>query len=98
LFLCVHGDIWTKAFKYITLELGLAVGFLLFLGGLFTSVWALWFWSSRNFGPLDSDILLRSVIMAELALTLGGQIILSSFFLSVLGLKHKRQNQTNGQP
>jgi glycosyltransferase involved in cell wall biosynthesis len=88
----------TKAFKYITLELGLAVGFLLFLGGLFTSVWALWFWSSRNFGPLDSDILLRSVIMAELALTLGGQIILSSFFLSVLGLKHKRQNQTNGQP
>lgn len=82
----------SKAFHYVTLESGLAVGVLLFLSGLVTSVWALHYWSARNFGPLDADILLRSVIMAVLALTLGGQIVLSSFFLSVLGLRHKEQN------
>jgi glycosyltransferase involved in cell wall biosynthesis len=78
-----------KAFKYITLEWGIAVGFSLFLAGLATSVWALEFWRARNFGSLEADLLMRSVIVAGLALVLGGQIISSSFFVSVLGLRKK---------
>jgi glycosyltransferase involved in cell wall biosynthesis len=83
----------SKAFKYITLESGLAVGFSLFLTGLLTSLWAVFYWGARHFGPLDAGVLLRAVILAVLALTLGGQIIFSSFFLSVLGLRHKQKNQ-----
>ena len=46
-------------------------------------------WSLSHFGPLDYSSMLRRVIPAVLALVLGGQIIFSSFFLSVLGLKRR---------
>ena len=74
-------------FHYITLEVGLLVGSLFVLAGLAGSFCALNLWRLRSFGPLDSSETLRLVIPAFTALTLGCQTILSSFFLSVLGLK-----------
>jgi glycosyltransferase involved in cell wall biosynthesis len=78
-----------RAFRYITLEVGLLAGTLLILAGLGVSVYAVGFWQSRHFGPLDYAQTLRLVIPASLFLTLGGQTVFASFFLSVLGLRRK---------
>lgn len=73
--------------RYITLEVGLLVGSVLVIIGLFGSFYALNFWKLQSFGPLDASQTLRIIIPAFTSLTLGCQTILSSFFLSVLGLK-----------
>jgi glycosyltransferase involved in cell wall biosynthesis len=78
-----------KAMRYINLEVGLIVGLGLVLLGLAGSVYAVAFWDERSFGALDPARTLRIVIPAATALTLGCQILLSSFFLSILGLKRR---------
>ena len=78
--------IWSAS-RRVTLELGLAVGAGLFAIGLASSVAALWNWGEQSFGHLDPRQTLRAVIPSALALTLGCQVALSSFFLSILGLK-----------
>jgi hypothetical protein len=78
-----------KAFKYVTLEVGLTVGIALFISGLLLSVYALSDWGAHSFGSLDPTKVLRLVIPAVTAMILGSEIVLSSFFLSVLGLKRR---------
>jgi glycosyltransferase involved in cell wall biosynthesis len=78
-----------KMFEYVTLETGLIIGGLLLVAGLAGSVYAFAIWGERNFGLLDPTKTLRLVIPSFTAIALGIQIILSSFFLSVLGLKHR---------
>jgi glycosyltransferase involved in cell wall biosynthesis len=78
-----------KFFRYITLEVGLAVGALLTLAGLATSLVAVAGWSSRNFAALDYPHTMRIVIPGVLLLTLGAQTVFASFFLSVLGLQRR---------
>ena len=81
----------TVMFRHITLETGIVAGTLLFLAGIGLSVYALSFWSATSFGPLDPSRELRLVIPAVTLLALGLQTVLSSFFLSILGLKrHSR--------
>ena len=76
-----------RVFRYVTLEVGLSVGATLVLVGLAGVAWALSDLGARSFGVLQSTPTLRVIISASLALTLGFQIVLSSFFLSVLGLR-----------
>ncbi|MFN2511556.1 MAG: glycosyltransferase family 2 protein [Pyrinomonadaceae bacterium] len=76
-------------FRWVTLEVGLIVGGVLMLIGIVGSVYALDIWGQRSFGPLDPSQTLRTVIPAVTCLTLGCQIIFSSFFLSVLGLRRR---------
>jgi len=76
-------------FKVLTLEKGLAVGALVTLAGLALLIFTIIYWGSRSFGPLDYTKTMRMVIPSATMLSLGSQIILSSFFLSILGLKHK---------
>jgi len=78
--------IWSAS-RRVTLELGLAVGAGLVLIGLAASFAAIWDWGEQSFGHLDPSRTLRAVIPSALALTLGCQVALSSFFLSILGLK-----------
>jgi glycosyltransferase involved in cell wall biosynthesis len=78
-----------KLFEYITLESGLIVGTALVLAGLASSIYIVRFWEATSFGGLDPFRTLRIIIPAATALTLGCQIILSSFFLSILGLKRR---------
>jgi glycosyltransferase involved in cell wall biosynthesis len=77
---------FNKVFRCINLEVGLVVGGVLLLLGLGGSMYALHTWGAKAFGPLDPSQVLRTVIPATMSFTLGIQIILSSFFLSVLGL------------
>jgi hypothetical protein len=76
-------------FRYLTLEVGLVVGILLVLAG--TGAWGLGlvYWRSHHFGPLDPEKTLRIVIPGAVSFTLGFQVILSSFFLSVLGMARR---------
>jgi len=75
-----------RVFRYVTLEVGLAAGAVLVLVGLAGTAWALSDWGARSFGDLEPTRTLRIVIPAALALILGFQIVLTSFFLSVLVL------------
>jgi glycosyltransferase involved in cell wall biosynthesis len=75
-----------RAFRYVTLETGLILGALLILAGAGTWIFGLSYWRSHHFGELDPDKTLRIVIPGFVALTLGIQIVLSSFFVSVLGM------------
>jgi len=76
-------------FRYVTLEVGLVAGFLLILAGTCAWVLGLAYWRSHHFGPLDPEKTLRIVIPGVVCLTLGFQIILSSFFLSILGMSRR---------
>jgi hypothetical protein len=80
-----------RVFKVITLETGLAVGLVLSLAGLAGSGQAVWAWEQNSFGPLDSPDALRTIIPSLISLVMGVQIIFSSFFISVLGMKRSRQ-------
>lgn len=78
-----------RLFRIVTLERGLVAGGLLLLAGVIGSIYAVSFWDARSFGPLDPSKTLRVIIPSITALILGCQIILSSFFLSVLGLRRR---------
>jgi hypothetical protein len=76
-------------FRYITLEVGLAVGALLTMAGVTLSVYSVSSWGRQHFGPLDYSHTMRLVIPAALFLTLGAQTVFASFFMSVLGLRRR---------
>ena len=78
-----------KLFRYVKLETGLTVGFALLFVGLAISVFTLSSWRARLYGPLDPEHTLRLVIPAITLIMLGLQTVLSSFFLSILGLKRQ---------
>ena len=75
-----------RLFRYVTLETGLVIGALLILVGAGTWIFGLSYWQSHNFGHLDPEKTLRIVIPGLVSLTLGIEIVLSSFFVSVLGM------------
>ena len=78
-----------KIFRYVTLETGLIVGVTLILIGIVGSFLSLTIWRETAFGSLDSSKTLRLVIPSLTCLTVGLQMVLSSFFLSVLSLKRR---------
>lgn len=73
----------------VTLERGLIVGAALTLTGLVCSVYSIWSWKQVSFGVLNPARTLRIIIPAVTALIIGVQIVFSSFFLSVLGLRRR---------
>ncbi|MBI5887614.1 MAG: glycosyltransferase family 2 protein [Deltaproteobacteria bacterium] len=83
-------DKWTsKALKILTLERGIIFGVLLCLLGTTGSAVAMFKWSEASFGPLAPQRIMRITIPSLTMLVSGIQIIFSSFFLSILELKHK---------
>jgi hypothetical protein len=73
--------------RYVTLEAGLIVGAGLVILGLSGSVYAVSDWGHKRFGNLDLEQTLRLVIPSAFSIMLGCQVLLNSFFLSVLGLR-----------
>jgi hypothetical protein len=78
-----------QLFRYVTLEVGLVLGALLLLVGLGMSAYAVRTWGMQAFGDLVPSQTLRIAIPAATLITISFQIILSSFFLSILGLKRR---------
>lgn len=77
------------AFEYIKLELGLAVGAILLLAGLVGALVSVASWRAAGYGDLEATRTLRLVIPSVTLMILGAQGIMSSFFLSVLGLRRR---------
>jgi glycosyltransferase involved in cell wall biosynthesis len=73
----------------INVEVGMAAGLLLFLAGLAGGAYSLGIWSLASFGALDPEITLRIVAPSATAMIVGLQLIFSSFFLGVLGLRRE---------
>ena len=79
----------TRVFGLVTLEVGIVVGSLCVAAGMATLGWQVLAWQRRDFGALSYPASLRVVIPAVTAITLGIQIVFSSFFLSILGLRRR---------
>lgn len=79
----------TWLFRYFTLETGLAVGGLLVAAGTGLGLYSLFIWDIHHFGPLDPTRVVRLVASTIVLFTLGVEILLTSFFLSILGLRRK---------
>lgn len=79
----------TKLARVFNLEAGLLVGGVGMLAGFGLLAGAINQWWSVNFGPLDYSHTMRWVIPGVTLTTLGFQTVLSSFFLSVLGMKRR---------
>lgn len=78
-----------KLFKYFKLEIGLIFGFIPMLLGGIGILSVVLMWSERSFGPLNVSETIRIVIPSVTFLTLGFQTILTSFLLSMLGMKRQ---------
>jgi glycosyltransferase involved in cell wall biosynthesis len=78
----------SRVFRYVTLESGLVVGALLLGVGLLAGIAAVGIWQDAAFGALDqTSRTLRLVIVSVTALALGTEVVLASFFFSILGLR-----------
>jgi hypothetical protein len=75
--------------QLFTLERGLVAALILILCGAGLLGWAFWVWSNARFGALDVDEIVRIVLSSSLALSLGFQVMFSSFLLSTLKLSKR---------
>ena len=76
-------------FRIFTLERGLVAGATLLAAGVALIARAMQLWSSAHFGGISYSESLRIVIPAVTCVTVGTQIVFSSFFLSILGLRRR---------
>jgi hypothetical protein len=81
-----------RVLDYVNLERGLMIGVALLVAGLGLNLWFVQHWYEHRFGPLELDMLpaLRHTLWGFTAMVLGVQTIISSFFLSMLGMMKKR--------
>lgn len=78
-----------RLFNVINLERGIIGGVLFIALGIVSSIAALIYWESQGFGTLNPSISMRLVIPGVILFAVGFQIILSSFFLSILDLQRR---------
>jgi hypothetical protein len=71
----------------VTVEVGMVLGLTLLLAGLAAGAYAVGLWGRESFGALRPEASLRIVAPSVTALILGLQLLFSSFFLGVLGLR-----------
>jgi glycosyltransferase involved in cell wall biosynthesis len=78
-----------KASDFVSMELGLVIGLIILFAGVGGTLYSLSLWEAKDFGPLEYSEILRKVIPSVIAIIVGLQTILSSFFLSVLQVNKK---------
>jgi len=76
--------------KTLSLERGLVAGCILAGAGIVGMVISFSYWNSARFGSLNYDHALRLVVPSATALIVSCQIILGTFFLSILGIRRTR--------
>jgi glycosyltransferase involved in cell wall biosynthesis len=79
----------TSLFRFVTLERGVIAGAGAMVIGLVLLLAAVWAWARAAFGPLDYATTMRWVVPGVTLTALGVQTVLSSFFMSILGM-HRR--------
>ena len=78
-----------RAFRVINLERGLLIGILFVVAGLVLAIVSFVNWQSADFGSLNTGDAVRIAVPAATLAVLGFETIMSSFFLSVLGLSRR---------
>jgi hypothetical protein len=78
-----------RLFHFVNLEKGLALGAAMMVVGVVLLLAAVNEWRLKGFGDLNYVHTMRWVIPGATLTTLGFQTILSSFFLSILGLRRR---------
>lgn len=81
-----HDPRFARLLQFVRLETGILTGALLFVIGIGFAIASVLAWRDANFGALDPSLTMRLAIPAVFSLVQGLQIILGSFFLSILGL------------
>jgi hypothetical protein len=76
--------------KTLSLERGLLAGAGLGAAGIIGLVYSFVYWNNARFGALNYDHALRLVVPSVTALIVSCQIILGTFFLSILGIRRTR--------
>ena len=79
----------TRFFQVVTLERGLLLGFGALVIGVALLLAAIEVWRTTGFGALDYAKTMRLVVPGATLTALGFQTILSSFFVSILGMKRR---------
>jgi glycosyltransferase involved in cell wall biosynthesis len=72
-----------------SIEIGMAAGLLLLVAGLAGGAYSLGMWSLASYGALNPEVTLRVVAPSATAMIVGLQLVFSSFFLGVLGLRRQ---------
>jgi glycosyltransferase involved in cell wall biosynthesis len=80
----------TALLKVFSLEVNAIIGVFLTGLGFAGTVFALFLWGKQSFGEMNADMLLRIVVPSVICMTIGVQVILSAFFLSLLQLRVRR--------
>lgn len=76
-----------RALRVVTLEVGVLLGLGVTLVGLGLLLGGVLYWQAHGYGSISYPDSLRLIIPGVTALTLGFEIVFSSFFVSVLGLR-----------
>jgi hypothetical protein len=84
----------TRLLEKLSLERGLLLGAAIGVAGLTGLIFSLLYWHGQKFGQLDYEHALRLTIPSVTALIVSCQVILGTFFLSTLGIKHTRHPVT----
>ena len=74
----------------LSLERGLLLGLAVGIAGLVGLVFSLTYWQANKFGDLNYEHALRLMVPSVTALVVSCQLILGTFFLSILGIKQTR--------
>jgi glycosyltransferase involved in cell wall biosynthesis len=78
-----------RFFKWVNLERGLVTSSITLLVGLVLLLMAINHWRLKSFGHLDYAHTMRLVVPGATLTALGFQTILSSFFVSILGMRRR---------
>jgi glycosyltransferase involved in cell wall biosynthesis len=85
------GNLVKRTVRFVSTEFGIVAGLALAVAGLIGSIVSFLGWGAESFGELDPRQSLRIVIPSVLGMALGGQTLLSSFFLDVMRLHLRKR-------
>ena len=88
----------TRLLEKLSLERGLLLGAAIGAAGLAGLITSLLYWNGQKFSHLNYEHSLRLMIPSVTALMVSCQVILGTFFLSILGIKHTRHPVTRSSP
>src|SRR5487761_1150976 len=79
-----------RLLEKLSLERGLLAGLVIGIAGLVGLIISLTYWHANKFGQLNYEHALRLIVPSVTALVLSCQLVLGTFFLSILGIKQTR--------